>query len=103
MDARPGAREGGFGDLALPLVDALTALPADAPPALAAVALDRDGLGGRRRSGGRDLGHRAAHGGAGWASRPARLELSVAGAAATRTVRDGVLELATGGGRSPQR
>ena len=98
--ARAGV--GGFGDLALHLVDALSTLPADAPPALAAVALDRDGRGD---VGGQAIGTwgtvplslRAS-----WASRPGGFELVVCGAAGTATVREGVLELTTGGG-DPQR
>jgi predicted dehydrogenase len=98
--ARAGV--GGFGDLALHLLDALATLPADAPPALAAVALDRDGPGD---VGGQAVGTWGAVPlalRAGWASRPGGLELTVTGAAGTATVRDGVLELATGGG-APQR
>jgi len=98
--ARAGV--GGFGDLALHLLDALAALPADAPPALSAVALDRDGAGdvGGQAVGtwaGVPLGLRA-----GWAARPGALELVVSGSAATATVRDGVLELASDAG-PPQR
>jgi predicted dehydrogenase len=86
---------GGFGDLALHLVDALAALGADEPPRLAAVALDRDAPGAG------DLGGVAVGSWAGaplivrasWATRPGGLELVVHGAAGTATVRDGVLEL----------
>ena len=94
LDADPArAGVGGFGDLALHLVDALSTLPADAPPALAAVALDRDGAG--------DVGGQAVGSWgtvplsvrAGWASRPGAFELVVCGAAGTATVSEGVLEL----------
>ena len=102
-DARR-AGVGGFGDLALHLVDALSALGADEPPRLAAVTLDRDGAGSADIGGsavgtwgGAPLTLRAS-----WAVRPGGLELSVAGSAGTATVRDGVLELARGGG-TPQR
>jgi predicted dehydrogenase len=83
---------GGFGDMALHLVDALAAL-GDEPPRLAAVALDRDrpgDVGGAALGGwaGAPLTLRA-----GWASRPGGLELVVAGSAGTATLRDGVLEL----------
>jgi predicted dehydrogenase len=88
---------GGFGDLALHLVDALSMLSSDEPPALAAVALDR-----ARRG---DVGGVALGGWAGaplsvrasWTTRPGGLELVVAGAAGTATLRDGVLELDRGG------
>jgi len=99
--ARAGV--GGFGDLGLHLVDALAALPADEPPRLAAVALDRDGRGS-------DVGGIAVGTWSGipltvrasWAQRPGGLELTVAGSAGTATLRDGTLELARGGGE-PQR
>jgi predicted dehydrogenase len=84
---------GGFGDLALHLVDALATL-AQEPPALAAVTLDRDGRGD---VGGAALGSWAGVPltlRAGWATRPGGLELAIAGAAGTATLRDGVLELA---------
>jgi predicted dehydrogenase len=90
---------GGFGDLALHLVDALAALSADEPPRLAAVALDRGA--GRGDLGGVALG---AWAGvpltvrASWATRPGGLELVVSGSAATATVREGVLELIRDGG-----
>jgi predicted dehydrogenase len=88
---------GGFGDLALHLVDALAVLTSDDPPSLAAVALDRAGDG--------DVGGLALGSWAGvplsvrasWAVRPGGLELVVAGAAGTAEIRDGVLELARGG------
>jgi predicted dehydrogenase len=87
---------GGFGDLALHLVDALAALDEDEPPRLAAVALDRGGAGEG------DLGGVAVGAWAGapltvrasWATRPGGLELAVHGATGTATVRQGVLEVA---------
>jgi predicted dehydrogenase len=91
--ARAGV--GGFGDLALHLVDALAALPAGEPPVLAAVALDRPGP-GQGDLGGVALGTWAGAPltvRASWAARPGGLELEVIGAAGTATVRDGVLEL----------
>ena len=86
---------GGFGDLALHLVDALAALRPDEPLSVGAVALDRGGPGEG------DVGGVAAGRWAGvpltlrssWATRPGGLELVVAGAAATAVLRDGVLEL----------
>ena len=83
-DARR-AGVGGFGDLALHLVDALSALGADEPPRLAAVTLDRDGAGTA------DIGGSAVGTWAGapltvrasWAVRPGGLELAVAGSAGT--------------------
>lgn len=95
---------GGFGDLALHLVDALTVLPADEPPHLAAVAYDRAG-GGRGDVGGIGLGTWAGvplsvH--ASWAVRPGGLELVVTGAAGTAALRGGTLELTRGGG-APER
>ena len=84
---------GGFGDLALHLVDALTVLSPGEPPLVAATTLDRQGAG--------DLGG-AAVGTcagvpltvrAGWMTRPGGLELVVAGAAGTAVLRDGVLQL----------
>ena len=92
--ARAGV--GGFGDLALHLVDALAALPGGAPPALAAVALDRDGEGdvGGVAIGtwsGIPLSLRAS-----WAVRPGGLELVLAGSAGTAVLRGGVLELGRG-------
>jgi len=90
---------GGFGDLALHLVDALAALPLNETPALAAVSLDRPGprqadLGGVGLGtwAGAPLTVRSS-----WAERPGGLELVVAGAAGTATLRDGVLELDRGG------
>jgi predicted dehydrogenase len=95
---------GGFGDLGLHLVDALEALPAGEPPALAAVALDRGG------SGQADIGGMAVGTWAGapltvrasWAARPGGFELAVTGAAGTATVREGTLELARDAG-TPER
>jgi predicted dehydrogenase len=92
--ARAGV--GGFGDLALHLVDALTVLGGDEPPRLSAVTLDRDGAPRGADVGGVALGTwngvpltvRA-----GWASRPGGLELELTGAAGTAHLRDGVLEL----------
>jgi predicted dehydrogenase len=83
---------GGFGDLALHLLDALATL-AQEPPTLAAVTLDRDGRGD---VGGAALGSWAGVPltlRAGWATRPGGLELAIAGATGTATLRDGVLEL----------
>jgi predicted dehydrogenase len=91
--ARSGV--GGFGDLALHLIDALALLSADEPPRLAAVAYDRPG--GRRGDvggigvgtwGGLPLAVRTS-----WVARPGGLELLVTGAAGTAAVRDGTLEL----------
>jgi predicted dehydrogenase len=86
---------GGFGDLALHLVDALAAMRADEPPSLAAVALDRGApdqvdLGGVALGtwAGAPLTVRAS-----WATRPGGLDLVVSGDAGTATVHDGVLEL----------
>jgi predicted dehydrogenase len=90
---------GGFGDLALHLLDALASLTPDEPPTLAAVTLDRAGRGadlggaGVGSSAGVPLTLRA-----GWATRPGGLELVVAGASGTAVVRDGVLELVRGAG-----
>jgi predicted dehydrogenase len=101
--ARAGV--GGFGDLALHLIDAITLLPADEPPRLAAVALDRVGGPGRGDVGGAALGTWAGVPlslRAGWASRPGGLELVITGAAGTATVRGGTIELARGGGE-PER
>jgi predicted dehydrogenase len=95
---------GGFGDLALHVVDALAALRADEPPALHAVALDRPG-GGRGDIGGTALGTWAGAPltvRASWAVRPGGLELVVTGATGTATLRDGVLELDRGAGE-PER
>jgi predicted dehydrogenase len=93
---------GGFGDLAIHLLDALAVLARDEPPALAAVALDRAGPGGGDVGGvavgtcaGAPLSVRA-----GWATRPGGLELVVAGATGTATLRDGVLELDRGRGEA---
>jgi predicted dehydrogenase len=98
--ARSGV--GGFGDLALHLVDMLAALPGGTLPELGAVALDRDGGG--------DVGGVALGTWAGiplslrasWAVRPGGLELVVAGTAGTAVLRDGVLELDRGGA-TPER
>jgi predicted dehydrogenase len=95
---------GGFGDLALHLVDALAALRADEPPALHAVALDRPGA-GRADVGGVGVGSWAGAPLAvrtSWASRPGGLELVVTGAAGTARLRDGVLEIDRGRGE-PER
>jgi predicted dehydrogenase len=80
---------GGFGDLALHLVDALSVLSPDEPPVVAATTLDA-GLGGAAvgRAAGVPLTVRA-----GWATSPGGLELVVAGSARTAVLRDGVLEL----------
>jgi predicted dehydrogenase len=94
---------GGFGDLALHLVDALAALPPGEPPALAAVALDR------AEPGQGDLGGAALGTWAdapltirtSWAARPGGLELVVTGALGTAVLRDGVLEVGRGG--TPER
>ena len=95
---------GGFGDLALHVVDALVALRADEPPALHAVALDRAGgspgdIGGTALGtwAGAPLSVRAS-----WAARPGGLEVVVTGAAGTATLREGVLELDRGAG-APER
>jgi predicted dehydrogenase len=100
--ARAGV--GGFGDLAIHLVDALAALPSDEPPMLAAVALDRP-AGRRGDVGGAAVGTWAGVPlvvRAGWASRPGGFELIVEGAAGTAVLREGVLELTRGGGE-PER
>jgi predicted dehydrogenase len=80
---------GGFGDLALHLVDALFVLSPDEPPVVAATTLDA-GLGGAAvgRAAGVPLTVRA-----GWATSPGGLELVVAGSAGTAILRDGVLRL----------
>lgn len=92
----PGrAGVGGFGDLALHLVDALAALRPGEPPSLAAVALDRAAP-GQGDLGGVALGTWAGAPvtvRAGWASRPGGLEFVVSGASRTAALRDGVLEL----------
>jgi predicted dehydrogenase len=100
--ARAGV--GGFGDLALHLIDALAALPLNEAPVLAAVSLDRPGpreadLGGVGVGtwAGAPLTVRSS-----WAERPGGLELVVAGVAGTATLRDGVLELDRGGA-APER
>jgi predicted dehydrogenase len=94
---------GGFGDLALHLLDALSTLPPGEPPALAAVTLDR-GEPGRGDLGGAALGTWAEAPltvRASWAARPGGLELIVIGAAGTAALRDGVLEIDRGG--TPER
>jgi len=99
---RAGA--GGFGDLALHLVDGLAALPGGEVPRLAAVALDRAGA-GRADVGGMALGTWAGAPlavRASWASRPGGLELTIVGSAGTATLRDGTLELNRGAGE-PER
>jgi predicted dehydrogenase len=92
----PGrAGVGGFGDLALHLVDALAALRPDEPPSLAAVALDRAGP-GQGDLGGIALGSWAGAPvtvRASWATRPGGLDFVVSGASRTAALRDGVLEL----------
>jgi predicted dehydrogenase len=100
--ARAGV--GGFGDMALHLVDALASLPGGESPSLAAVALDRPGA-GRADVGGVALGTWAGAPltlRASWATRPGGLELTVTGGAGTASVRDGALEL-TGGSGAPER
>ena len=95
---------GGFGDLALHLVDAFASLPSDEPPELAAVVLDRAG-GARGDIGGVALGTWAGVPltvRTSWATRPGGLELVVAGSARTAVLRDGVLELFSGGA-TPER
>jgi predicted dehydrogenase len=81
---------GGFADLALHLVDGLAVLAPDEPPLVAAVSVDREGLGGAAvgTAGGVPLTLRA-----GWAARPGGLEVVVEGSAGTAVLRDGVLEL----------
>jgi predicted dehydrogenase len=95
--ARAGV--GGFGDLALHLLDALAALPLNEPPALTAVSLDRAGprqadLGGVGLGtwAGAPLSVRSS-----WVERPGGLEVVIAGSSGTATLRDGVLELDRGG------
>jgi predicted dehydrogenase len=106
MRDRARAGVGGFGDLALHLLDALARLPAEEPPSLAAVALDRrDGTASRGDVGGSAVGRWAGVPltvRAGWASRPGGLELRVTGASGTATVREGVLEIARATG-TPER
>jgi predicted dehydrogenase len=87
---------GGFGDLALHLVDALAVLAPDDPPVIAAATLDRDGRGD---VGGAAVGTIAGVPlivRAGWATRPGGLELVVAAAGGTAVLREGVLELDRG-------
>jgi predicted dehydrogenase len=93
--ARAGV--GGFGDLALHLVDALAAIGRDEPPRLAAVALDVDD--GAGDVGGVALGTwegvplsvRA-----GWATRPGGLMVEVPGASGTAVLHGGTLEVHRG-------
>jgi predicted dehydrogenase len=93
---------GGFGDLGLQLVDAFSVL--GAPPALAAIALDR-GRPGSTDVGGVAIGRwgeiplslRTS-----WVTRPASFELSVAGSSGSATVREGTLEL-SGADGMPER
>ena len=95
---------GGFGDLALHLLDALATLGADEPPRLAAVTLDRPAP-GQGDVGGAGLGSWAGAPltvRAGWATRPGGLELTMTGSAGTATLREGVLELDRNGG-APER
>jgi predicted dehydrogenase len=101
--ARAGV--GGFGDLALHLVDALAALAPGEPPRLAAVALDRAAGRGRADVGGVAVGSWSGAPlavRAGWAERPGGLELRIAGSAGTALLRAGVLELDRGAGE-PER
>jgi predicted dehydrogenase len=84
---------GGFGDLALHLVDALAVLAPGEPPIVAAATLDREGRGD---VGGAAVGTLAGVPltvRAGWATRPGGLELVIAGSAATAVLREGVLEI----------
>jgi hypothetical protein len=86
---------GGFGDLALHLVDALATLRPDEPPSLAAVALDRAAP-GQGDLGGVALGTWAGTPvalRASWATRPGGLEFVVSGSTRTAALHDGVLEL----------
>jgi predicted dehydrogenase len=90
---------GGFGDLGLHLLDALSVLSRDAPAVLHAAALDRADRGG-------DVGGAAVGTWgsvpltvqAGWAQRPGGLEIAVRGSGATALLRDGTLELTRDGG-----
>ena len=84
--ARAGV--GGFGDLALHLLDALAVLAPDEPPRLAGVALDAVGGTGLGRWAGVPMSVKAS-----WAVRPGGFELTVAGGNATAVLRGGVLEL----------
>ncbi len=79
---------GGFGDLALHLLDALAVLGPDEPPRLAAVALDDIGGTGLGRWAGRP-GHLRSS----WASARRGLEITVAGGDGTAVLRGGTLEL----------
>ena len=99
--ARAGV--GGFGDLALHLLDALAVIGGDEPPRLAAVALDRDD--GAGDVGGVGLGTWAGvplSVRAGWATRPGGLELEVSGATGTALLHSGTLEVRRGAG-DPER
>lgn len=98
MRDRRRAGLGSFGERALHLLDALTALPTEEPLGLAAIVLDRPGaieLGGAAvgSCAGVPLTVRA-----GWATRPGGLELVVTGAAGSATLRDGALELSRNAG-----
>lgn len=84
--ARAGV--GGFGDLALHLLDALALLAPDEPPQLAAVTLDGEGGTGLGRWAGVPMSLRSS-----WAMRPGGLEIAIAGARGTAVVRGGTLEL----------
>ena len=79
---------GGFGDLALHLLDALAVLVPDEPPRLAAVALDDLGGTGLGRWAGVPMSLRSS-----WAMRPGGLEITVAGGDGTAVLRGGTLEL----------
>jgi predicted dehydrogenase len=96
--ARAGV--GGFGDLALHLLDALAALGGDEPPRLAAVALDVDDGGD---VGGVALGTWAGvplSVRAGWATRPGGLSFEVTGATGTAVLHGGTLEVQRGIGEA---
>jgi predicted dehydrogenase len=84
---------GGFGDLALHLVDALAVLAPGEPPVVAAATLDRDGRGDVGGAAVGSLGGVPLTVRAGWASRPGGLEVVVAGSAGTAVLTEGVLEL----------
>jgi predicted dehydrogenase len=79
---------GGFGDLALHLLDALAVLAPDEPPRLAAVALDGEGGTGLGRWAGVPMSVRSS-----WAMRPGGLEIAIAGGQGTAVLREGTLEL----------
>jgi predicted dehydrogenase len=84
--ARAGV--GGFGDLALHLVDALALLAPDEPPRVAAVVLDGVGGTGLGRWAGVPMSVRSS-----WAMRPGGLEITVSGAAGTAVLREGIIEV----------